>query len=123
LRGLGPGLLVAVAFAAAACAYRGRAEQADAGQGETGQADAGLADAGLADAGLALPPGEGRGILERQCLSCHELEALALFSGFYDRERWRSLVITMRANGAEVDDAEVEIVADYLARHFGTDVD
>ncbi|HUF73809.1 MAG TPA: cytochrome c [Gammaproteobacteria bacterium] len=98
------GLVVAVALGVAACAYRAPAPS-------------------QAGAGLTLPPGDGRGILERECLNCHELEALALFSDFYDRERWRSLVITMRENGAEVDDAEVEVVADYLARHFGTGVE
>lgn len=76
-----------------------------------------------ADAGLSLPEGEGREILERECLNCHELEVLVLFSDFYDQARWRSLVITMRDNGADVDDAEVELVARYLARHFGTGVD
>lgn len=72
-------------------------------------------------AGVALPAGAGREILENQCLICHELEALELFSDFYTRDLWRSLVISMRANGAQLDDAQVEVVADYLARHFGVD--
>lgn len=67
----------------------------------------------------SLPAGDGRGILERECLSCHELDALELFSDFYSRDQWRSLVITMRGNGAQVDDDEVEVLATYLARHFG----
>jgi len=67
-----------------------------------------------------LPPGEGRVVLERECLKCHELDAIELFSGFYNRDRWRSLVLTMRANGANVDDAEVEVLAAYLARYYGT---
>ncbi|MDX1562924.1 MAG: cytochrome c [Gammaproteobacteria bacterium] len=71
-------------------------------------------------ASARLPPGDGRAILERECLNCHELDALRLFEDFYGRERWRSLVITMRDNGAEVDDGEVEVLAAYLARHFGT---
>lgn len=71
----------------------------------------------------ALPEGAGRSILERECLSCHELDALELFSGFYTRELWRALVITMRDNGAVVDDEDVEVLATYLARHFGTGTD
>ena len=71
------------------------------------------------DAGVELPAGPGRAIVENQCLVCHELDALELFQDFYDRDLWRSLVISMRANGAEVDDAEIEIVSDYLAQHFG----
>jgi mono/diheme cytochrome c family protein len=72
---------------------------------------------------VALPSGEGREILVSQCLNCHELNALELFSGFYNQNRWRSLVITMRENGAEIDDREVEVLAAYLARHFGTGAD
>jgi mono/diheme cytochrome c family protein len=74
-------------------------------------------------AALALPAGEGRTILERECLNCHELDALELFRDFYGREQWRSLVVTMRQNGAEVDDEQVEVLAAYLARHFGTEGD
>ncbi len=53
------------------------------------------------------------------CLSCHELTALGLFKGFYTRDSWRDLVLTMVANGAEVDSAQVEILSDYLGRFFG----
>lgn len=73
------------------------------------------------EAGVELPEGAGKEILVSECLNCHELAALELFSSFYDRSSWRSLVISMRANGAEVDDAEVELVSDYLARHFGVE--
>jgi mono/diheme cytochrome c family protein len=84
-----------------------------------------LASSALEPASMSveLPPGAGRAILQRQCLNCHELDALELFSGFYGRDRWRSLVITMRDNGAVVDDGEVEVLAAYLARHFGTGAD
>lgn len=70
-------------------------------------------------AGVELPVGEGREILVTECLNCHELAALELFRDFYDRDLWRSLVISMRANGAEVDETEVDVLSDYLARHFG----
>jgi mono/diheme cytochrome c family protein len=68
----------------------------------------------------ALPPGDGRAILENQCLVCHELDALDLFADYYGQDQWRSLVLTMRANGANVNDAEVEVLAAYLSQHFGT---
>ena len=74
------------------------------------------------EAGVELPAGPGRDILVADCLNCHELSALALFKGFYTRDSWRELVVTMRANGAALDDAEVEVLADYLARHFGPSV-
>lgn len=72
------------------------------------------------DAGVELPAGQGREILVSECLTCHELAALELFSGFYTRASWRSLVLSMRAHGAAVDDAQVEVLSDYLAQHFGT---
>jgi hypothetical protein len=73
------------------------------------------------EAGVELPEGRGREILMAQCLSCHELTALPLFKGFYTRDSWRTLVLTMNEHGAEVAGAEVEVLADYLAQHFGPD--
>jgi hypothetical protein len=70
-----------------------------------------------------LPAGAGRDILVTECLNCHELDALELFKDFYNKERWRSLVVTMRENGAQVDDTQVDTLAEYLALHFGTGVE
>ena len=70
-------------------------------------------------AGVELPEGPGREILVAACLGCHELTALALFKGFYTRESWRTLVLTMNEQGASVDETEIEVLADYLAQHFG----
>jgi mono/diheme cytochrome c family protein len=67
----------------------------------------------------SLPRGAGRVILERECLSCHELDALALFRDYYGRAQWRALILTMRDNGAALDDEQVEVLASYLAQHFG----
>lgn len=71
----------------------------------------------------ALPDGPGRAILERECLNCHGLDALELFKGFYTRDQWASLVTTMRENGARVDDGEIDVLARYLERYFGTGAD
>ena len=73
----------------------------------------------LFEAGVDLPEGEGREILMASCLSCHELTGLALFKGFYTRDSWRTLVLTMKAQGAVVDDGDVEVLSDYLAQYFG----
>ncbi len=73
------------------------------------------------EAGVELPEGPGREILVASCLSCHQLGGLALFKGYYTRDLWRSLVVTMTAYGAEVDGAEIEVLADYLEQHFGPD--
>lgn len=72
------------------------------------------------DSGIELPDGAGREILVTACLNCHELTALALFSDFYGRDNWRSLIVSMQANGAEVDGQAIDVLADYLAEHFGT---
>ena len=75
---------------------------------------------GMSAATPTLPAGTGRAVLVRECLNCHELDALELFSPFYGRAQWRSLIVTMRDNGAEVADAEVDVLAAYLSEHFGT---
>lgn len=71
------------------------------------------------EAGVELPPGPGRELLVTACLVCHELTAIELFKGFYTRDDWRSLIVTMRANGAEVDDADIDVLAGYLGVNFG----
>ena len=74
------------------------------------------------DAGVELPVGPGREILIASCLSCHQLGGLALFKGFYTRDSWRTLVLTMIEHGAEINATEVELLADYLEQHFGPDI-
>jgi len=71
------------------------------------------------EAGVELPDGRGREILLAECLSCHDLAALPLFAPFYTRDSWQALVLTMKGHGAEIDDAEIDVLADYLAQHFG----
>jgi hypothetical protein len=71
------------------------------------------------DAGIELPAGAGRGILLRDCLGCHDLGGLELFRGYYTRDDWRTLILTMASHGATINEADVETLADYLALHFG----
>jgi hypothetical protein len=71
--------------------------------------------------GVDLPEGKGRELLYASCLSCHALTALPLFKAFYTRDSWRTLVVTMKEHGADVDSAEIEMLADYLAQHFGAE--
>jgi hypothetical protein len=70
------------------------------------------------EAGVDLPAGPGRDLLVGSCLGCHDLTTLPLFAPFYERDGWLTLVVTMQAHGADVDNAEVELLADYLAQHF-----
>jgi len=66
-----------------------------------------------------LPQGAGRQILMSACTSCHNLREVTKFSGFYGREQWRDIVLTMMDYGAPVNAKEVEVLTDYLAQHFG----
>jgi hypothetical protein len=87
-------------------------------QRATGPA-ASTAAATFTDPGIELPLGAGRDILLADCLGCHDLGGLDLFKGYYGREDWRTMVLTMAAHGATIDASEVEQLADYLALHFG----
>ena len=66
-----------------------------------------------------LPQGAGRQILISACTSCHNLREVTKFSGFYGREQWRDIVLTMMDYGAPVNAKEVEVLSDYLAQHLG----
>ena len=111
--------MVAMLLVSSACTAPRMARDAD--PGHTAEAVlSGSLPAGRYDVGVSLPDGPGRDILVSQCLNCHELTSLELFSSFYGRANWRSLVVTMRGNGAVLDDDEVETVTDYLTTHFGT---
>jgi hypothetical protein len=73
----------------------------------------------VALAGGDLPPGEGRSILARRCTGCHNLGGLWAYQGYYDEARWRGLVQTMIAHGANLNETEENELVAYLARHFG----
>ena len=66
-----------------------------------------------------LPEGRGRTILETSCTSCHGLNEVTKFRGFYTRAQWRDVVQTMVDYGAAVNEKEVEVLADYLDQHLG----
>lgn len=53
------------------------------------------------------------------CTSCHNLREVTKFSGFYGREQWRDIVLTMMDYGAPVNAKEVEVLTDYLAAALG----
>ena len=72
-----------------------------------------------AEAGRELPSGPGKDILERACLSCHDLGEVTKFKGYWDRQQWQDAVGTMIAYGAEVDANEAKVLTDYLVQHLG----
>ena len=66
-----------------------------------------------------LPEGAGRQILNRACVSCHNLREVTKFRGYYGRQQWRDIVLTMVDYGAPVVEKDVEVLTDYLTEHLG----
>lgn len=67
----------------------------------------------------ALPPGDGKPIVERMCSSCHALKVVT--SKRASPEQWAQLVDQMVSRGAEGTDEEIETVVEYLSKNFGLD--
>jgi mono/diheme cytochrome c family protein len=77
------------------------------------------ADTRAAAQGDRLPEGEGKKILLASCTSCHELDEVTKFNGYYTRPQWRDIIVTMKEYGAPIDERQVDVLADYLTAHFG----
>lgn len=73
----------------------------------------------VAAASEELPAGAGRQILMTACVSCHNLREVTKFRGYYDRQQWRDIVLTMVDYGAPVNDKDVEVLATYLTESLG----
>ena len=66
-----------------------------------------------------LPEGAGRQILMSACVTCHGLREVTKFRGFYTREQWRDIVMTMVDYGAPVGEKDTEILTNYLTENLG----
>lgn len=64
--------------------------------------------------------GEGRKILDTSCTTCHGLNEVKKFQGFYKRDDWQDVVTTMVKYGALVKEAQVPVLVDYLTRAYGS---
>ena len=64
-----------------------------------------------------LPEGKGKDYVASVCQQCHGLEAITGSRRTLDE--WRMVVNDMVSNGAPLQDDEVEIVSEYLAKNFG----
>ena len=73
----------------------------------------------VAAAAVELPDGPGRQILNRACVSCHNLTEVTKFRGFYSRPQWRDIVQTMVDYGAPVNEKEAEVLTTYLTETLG----
>src|SRR5262245_23696123 len=66
-----------------------------------------------------LPEGAGRQILMSACTACHGLREVTKFRGFYVRQQWKDIVLTMVDYGAPVGEKDVEVLSDYLTENLG----
>ena len=71
------------------------------------------------NATVELPDGPGKQILNRSCVSCHNLTEVTKFRGFYTRPQWRDIVQTMVDYGAAVNDKDAEVLTSYLTESLG----
>ena len=69
--------------------------------------------------GEDLPDGPGKKILLRACTTCHDLDEITKFKGYYTRAQWKDIVGTMREYGAMLEESEVEPLTDYLFAAVG----
>ena len=51
------------------------------------------------------------------CTSCHDLARVKVQA--LSKEEWAGLIKGMVSEGAPVSDEEMDLIVDYLARHFG----
>jgi hypothetical protein len=69
--------------------------------------------------GDELPDGAGKKVLLRACTTCHDLDEVTKFKGYYTRAQWKDIVVTMQEYGAALDEGEVESLAEYLFAAIG----
>jgi hypothetical protein len=67
----------------------------------------------------ALPDGEGRDIVEDVCSQCHSL--LNITDSKRTAAQWQYVVSQMIAQGAPLEDYEIDTVVSYLSKNFGKD--
>lgn len=79
--------------------------------------------AGGQSAGAAVAPAEtadGAALLRERCTVCHELRGLSAYQDYWGEPEWRDMVLTMVSYGAELSPEEVDVLAAWLAIHYGT---
>ena len=64
-----------------------------------------------------LPEGDGKKLIEDRCVSCHSLDPVVSRKSNHDE--WQRLVVKMVGYGSQLDDKEVDLVVEYLTKHFG----
>ena len=60
----------------------------------------------------------GKALVERACQSCHDLGTVT--QARHTAKQWPGVVVRMRGNGADLTDAELKQVQDYLVKTYAT---
>jgi hypothetical protein len=66
-----------------------------------------------------LPAAQGRAILQTSCTACHDLAEVTKFRGYYTKDQWQDVVMTMMGYGAKVKEEDVRVLIDYLTQSLG----
>jgi len=80
-----------------------------------------LAAPALADESrFALKDGEGKQLVEGNCVMCHSLDYIPMNSVFLDRKGWEASVSKMvKVMGAPIGEQDAAAIVDYLATNYG----
>ena len=75
----------------------------------------------MADEGtVRLRDGEGRQLVEANCVMCHSLDYIQMNSPFLDRKGWEASVNKMiKVMGAPIAEADARAIVDYLSAQYG----
>lgn len=65
----------------------------------------------------AMPPGEGKDLIMKQCVSCHAMSTIT--AQHKSESAWTDTIIEMRNRGANGSDEEMEQIIHYLATNYG----
>ena len=69
---------------------------------------------------VRLRDGEGRQLVEANCVMCHSLDYIQMNSPFLDRKGWEASVNKMiKVMGAPVAEADAMAIVDYLSAQYG----
>jgi hypothetical protein len=70
---------------------------------------------------INLKPGPGLNQVVGNCGACHSLAYIPMNSPFLNASGWTAEVVKMiKAFGAPISDNDTKIIADYLAKNYGT---
>lgn len=64
-----------------------------------------------------LPDGPGKEVVQRNCLSCHNVHIITSKRG--NEDAWADIVSQMIGRGANISDDDAETVVEYMVAHYG----